>query len=65
MYSRMRSGFWPVSSPAISKMPAPISPMVPTNCRTSSQVASRLATGWRCGVWWLRVREVVKPIAPA
>ena len=28
-------------------------------------VAKRLATGWRCGVWWLRVREVIKPVAPA
>jgi hypothetical protein len=36
-----------------------------TSRRTSSQVATRLATGRRSGVSWLGEREVVKPMAPA
>ena len=48
----------PVSSPAISKMPPPRSPITPTSSRTSSHVAMRLATGRRrrsrgcaCATW--------------
>jgi hypothetical protein len=54
-----------VSSPAISKMPAPRSPITCTSSRTSLHSATRLATGRRSAVSWLRVREVVNPIAPA
>jgi hypothetical protein len=65
--SRARPG-WPArgprSLPAISKMPAFISPMTPTRRRTSSHAAMRLATGRRSGVSWLVEREVVKPMAP-
>ena len=32
---------------------------------TSSQLATRLATGRWSEVWWLGERDVVKPIAPA
>ena len=39
--------------------------MTPTSRRTSSQFATRLATGRRSGVSWLGDREVVKPMAPA
>jgi hypothetical protein len=41
-------------------MPAFISPMTPTSRRTSSQAASRLATGRPSGVSWDGDREVVK-----
>ena len=64
-YSFTRSGSRPVSSPAISKIPPPRSPSTPTSSRTSSQDATRLATGFRSAVSWFRVREVVKPMAPA
>ena len=64
-YSWMRAGSRPVSSPAISNTPALSSPSTPTRLRTSSQSANRLATGCPSGVWWLRVRDVVKPAAPA
>ena len=39
--------------------------MTPTSSRTSSQVATRLATGCRSLVSWFRVRDVVNPMAPA
>ncbi len=39
--------------------------MTETSRRTSSQFATRLATGRRSGVSWLGDREVVKPMAPA
>ena len=46
-------------------MPAFRSPITPTSRRTSSQVATRLATGRPSGVSWAGEREVVKPMAPA
>ena len=44
---------------------APVSPIACTIARTSSQLATRLATGRWSEVWWLGERDVVKPIAPA
>ena len=46
-------------------MPLPRSPITCTSSRTSLHSATRLATGRRSAVSWLRVREVVNPIAPA
>ena len=50
---------------AVSKMPAPRSPIVPTSCATSSHDARRDATGRLSDVSWCSLRDVENPIAPA
>ncbi len=46
-------------------MPPPMSPITRTSDSTSPHEARRLATGRSSDVWWLKVRLVVKPNAPA